>query len=726
MASILPNGKTQFIDVNGRPLVRGRVFYYEPNTETFKDTYTDSSATTPNTNPVVLDASGQATIWGIGYYRQVVYDWKGNLLWDEIVSEVEAAVDDLKSSLAGGSGASLIGFIQTGVGAVARSMQDELREIIKVTQFGVLGDGSDQSSKIIKAWEEAVNQNAELVFPRGKYLVSENLSASLAAVKIRGDGQQKSILTFSGGSGIVVDNSGLTTIRLPLEISGMSLLTNGAKVGTAVSFTGSVSTRYGQQLLIRDSEINGINPVTCWNTPVVCVNAGQSTIDRCMISGGGSTVRTPRMISLTGSKDFRLINSTLVNFDDGLLGTGDTEGVLVHNSQLVAGRRGVISDNNVGNMFVVTANHFAVRERAVVLGTGAATNGSNDSKISDNFIIGWDPGDAGTYDDWVGVEVFSSYNQIHHNEFYRAGMTFRCDAVRVSVSATRSASSNTIESNLYNTTTNGTVIAAGATSTQLSFNRSIGVTGQQLIDGGSTTRTAFLDTDLFLGAGGMKAHIPGVAAPREMRFHPAGSSTWDARFTATGGTAGTNGQGAITISGVRIYTTDVLPSSSNTFSLGSASGLYTSVWAASGTVNPSDARLKSDVRAFSDAEISASQAIGEALGIYQFLASIAEKGADAARLHSGMTVQHAIEIMEAHGLEPMRYGFICHDEWDAREEVLDEDGVTVIPARDAGDLYSFRYSELLVFVMAGAVAKQKADALAFEGRIAALEASANA
>lgn len=52
----------------------------------------------------------------------------------------------LIKTLASALGASLIGFIQAGVGAVLRSVQDELRESVKPTQFGAIGDGSADDS----------------------------------------------------------------------------------------------------------------------------------------------------------------------------------------------------------------------------------------------------------------------------------------------------------------------------------------------------------------------------------------------------------------------------------------------------------------------------------------------------------------------------------------------------------------------------------------------------
>lgn len=91
-AALLPNAKAQFIDSTGKPLAGGKVYFYIPNTSTPKDTYQDSAQTILNTNPIVLDASGQALIWGSGTYRQVVYDQNGNLLWDQITADANAGI----------------------------------------------------------------------------------------------------------------------------------------------------------------------------------------------------------------------------------------------------------------------------------------------------------------------------------------------------------------------------------------------------------------------------------------------------------------------------------------------------------------------------------------------------------------------------------------------------------------------------------------------------------
>ncbi len=85
-ASILPNGKNSFEDINGRPLVGGSVTFYEPDTLVLKDTWQDADQSTLNTNPIILDSRGQAIIYGNGTYRQRVKDSLGNLIWDQKTS----------------------------------------------------------------------------------------------------------------------------------------------------------------------------------------------------------------------------------------------------------------------------------------------------------------------------------------------------------------------------------------------------------------------------------------------------------------------------------------------------------------------------------------------------------------------------------------------------------------------------------------------------------------
>ncbi|KTC25408.1 hypothetical protein AO392_14365 [Pseudomonas putida] len=193
-----------------------------------------------------------------------------------------------------------------------------------------------------------------------------------------------------------------------------------------------------------------------------------------------------------------------------------------------------------------------------------------------------------------------------------------------------------------------------------------------------------------------------------------------------------------------------VPSVDNGANLGLSSNRWGTVYAVTGTINTSDAREKTPISTMSAAEISAAKTLSKEIGTYKWLEAIQAKGADA-RTHIGMTVQRAIEIMEANNLDPFAYGFICYDKWDEIADVVqvtrlgrvyypasDESGevevyvdveefmaseeagtvweftheVTAVttPGTKAGDRYSFRYDELSLFIAAG-----------IEARLAALE-----
>lgn len=81
---LLPNAKQTFLDANGNPLAGGFVYFYVPGTTTLKATWSNPTETMLNTNPVVLDAAGRATIYGTGQYREVVKDSLGNTVWDQL------------------------------------------------------------------------------------------------------------------------------------------------------------------------------------------------------------------------------------------------------------------------------------------------------------------------------------------------------------------------------------------------------------------------------------------------------------------------------------------------------------------------------------------------------------------------------------------------------------------------------------------------------------------
>lgn len=95
------------IDSNGEPLASGKVYTYEAGTTTNKVTYTDSGAVSTAANPVILNARGQAAIYGQGNYKFVIKDSADNTIatYDNIKYYVQDDLDVYGGTSTGSGGA---------------------------------------------------------------------------------------------------------------------------------------------------------------------------------------------------------------------------------------------------------------------------------------------------------------------------------------------------------------------------------------------------------------------------------------------------------------------------------------------------------------------------------------------------------------------------------------------------------------------------------------------
>lgn len=84
MTSNLYSPSIQYCDENGAPYAGGSLYFYSVGTFTPKTTYADVYGTTPLSNPVTLDASGRAVVYGNGQYRVILNDAHGVQIFDAV------------------------------------------------------------------------------------------------------------------------------------------------------------------------------------------------------------------------------------------------------------------------------------------------------------------------------------------------------------------------------------------------------------------------------------------------------------------------------------------------------------------------------------------------------------------------------------------------------------------------------------------------------------------
>ena len=134
------------------------------------------------------------------------------------------------------------------------------------------------------------------------------------------------------------------------------------------------------------------------------------------------------------------------------------------------------------------------------------------------------------------------------------------------------------------------------------------------------------------------------------------------------------------------------PSPDNAMSLGRAGSRWTTVFATTPTINTSDERLKQQIKTIDDAALRAWSKVEYVQ--YKWNDAVEKKG-DGARWHFGLIAQRVKEAFESEGLNAFEYGVLCYDTWDAQAEEIDDNGVVVKRAIDAGERYGVRYEEAL-------------------------------
>lgn len=148
----------------------------------------------------------------------------------------------------------------------------------------------------------------------------------------------------------------------------------------------------------------------------------------------------------------------------------------------------------------------------------------------------------------------------------------------------------------------------------------------------------------------------------------------------------------------------IYPMADNSYSCGSAGARWSVIYAGTGTINTSDGRQKTIIGSLSDAEQAVAKEIKSLFKTFKFNSSIAEKGADKARIHVGIVAQDVKAAFEKHGLDAEQYALFCSDTWytvdgqteDDQGQKYTKDSPDAVEVTQLG----VRYEELLSFVIA--------------------------
>lgn len=688
-----------YTGLDGKPLSNGSVYFGEPDQDPITHpvtVYWDAAGTLPVAQPartlngyIVNDSNAPANVFYDSTYSETVIDSKGRTVFYAPTSD-DFSIGSYVVGLAAAAGSSLIGFIQSGVGAVARTLQDKSRERVSVTDFMTNDQRADAAAytyslDMTGAFSAAMTYlvsrgGGRLFVPAGGYRLDG---------KAGGDSFKDGILIPSTGgvtttaNGIIIEGEGAGTI---LRANSATMMV----VRNARLFSG-----------VRDLQIDGNNLASVVGYGGVPESITQTTT---FTSQSYQTVRDAFISNCThqimlqpgptvGGSDSGGFYHHFTNVMTNVSGTYD---VWFRPDPTGANNR-TTRTTFTNCKFLRATNSIYIQAATEIdfiscfweLWTGTLLNYVPASAAAANIRLiggygessGAAVGPIATAPEAVSLIGFTHNRPPDASEYkMHRSLPGAINVAKLTNLAARLTFGYPGFVDLVADPDN-----AGAKALELQLN------------GAAKKRFSSTGIETFYGTVG---NIQLEASGATLTFTRAGSNIIAA--TAAGATLSyqTDSHFWKTAAGTDILSLSssaLLARQDNATDLGGATFRFKTVYAGTGAINTSDGREKQQVQDINQAAIRAVRRVN--LVQFKFNDAVQAKG-DGARWHFGVIAQQVKEAFEAEGLDAFAYGLLCYDEWEALPEIVDEEGVIVQVARPAGNRYGVRYDELFSLKLA--------------------------
>lgn len=217
----------------------------------------------------------------------------------ELVPVVQSGVTakaQIFDLLSGDNGSASVGFLQSGTGATARTVEGKLRDVVSVKDFGAVGDGvTDDTAALKAAFDYAIPLGISVVMD-GSYLVT----GAIQPYASRASGSAH--IVCKGNVTITVNATATafqelfyveTTSANNCSITGGSLLINcNNKAASAISFRHNAATQSGTVNILCPVEV-----LNCYNNDAAATYENQAIL----VYGDYKTVviNQPRVVGVS-------------------------------------------------------------------------------------------------------------------------------------------------------------------------------------------------------------------------------------------------------------------------------------------------------------------------------------------------------------------------------------------------------------------------------------------
>lgn len=530
-------------------------------------------------------------------------------------------------------------FKQSGTGAVLRTAQDKMRELVSVKDFGSVGDGvADDTASIQKALDYCRDNKAKLVGEYGTYKISSTINvvcdADMGEMLILCPAATVPIAVRIGTS-VGSSSSGITGLNIVAPKVNNSSKTGLGWAGFNTSVGIELANLYASEVHIPYVTNFGIG-----------VRAGGYT-QGCAYNNIFIGMLFDNKISLALQKQGASGFSNQNTYYGGQYGKSGSEG------SLIPGAYGIFLDQTTNNNTFINPSIETEGDLYQVYLKGSSFN----TFINHRFEVA----DGGR----VGLDA-SSPSEVDSNIFIN-GYSF--SPPNFTYIGTGTSVNNKVIGQKY-----GDYLSYA--SRGIAINNLSG-------DGTSSPHlTGYSATANILGKNPASATdytyricANNLIGKRATDAFPRMSMDWEAgRLRLGDGLSALTNRGFTANSSLNWVVLEeasaLAPIPDNTTSLGTSGYRWTQVFAANGSINTSDAREKTAPQTINDAVLDAWGDVN--IITFKWLEAVKHKGEDAARWHFGVIAQQVRDAFYARGLDGTSYGLLCYDEWeDVFEPVIE-------------------------------------------------------
>ena len=583
----------------------------------------------PGTNNLAVFVNGSKQVSGTNYTETNV-----NTVTFTTGLNVGDVVEFLSnlSVAAGTIYATDINYNEGATGAVTRTLESKLQETVSVKDFGAVGDGVTDDTTAI---QNALSASYNVIVPTGSYLISSTIAIPI-----------KTRLFFQGGS---ANQTGVTPSAYFIKKSTM----------TTVGIT------------IDDEAIMEGGGLVCQTG---------NTGDGIQIIGNGSVLKYS-FVNFAGGVGVRVGNAAGKNCNVFELNhvnsfQNGSHGIYIHDGTSSAGANAnagalysCIASSNAGNgihlghaWWVTVIN--ALTEINTGWGlylSGTANNTYPECRYAN--IIGGDYNEGNTAGAVYDGSYFSSFFNSDgastptttptglQGGGYRNVISPRVNLLQGLTVQTASSGASTFPVYINNGYASGLYKPLVLQQTTTSVNGD----GLGILWSLNPSSAGYLD------AGSINV-TQRSANQYGMRFNVYNS-------------------GVITALDINTNALSINPGADNTWSSGYSSLRWSVIYAATGTINTSDASQKQQIANLTEAELATAKSIKGLIKSFKFNDAVAKKGNNA-RTHIGVMAQDVEKAFSDNGLDAHKYGLFCSD-------TLEDGSVRL----------GIRYEELLAFVI---------------------------